>query len=441
MAQRTDEDMLVRQAKAVLDFNWTGEYTMPGPRLYPHQWSWDAAFIAIGYSHYDQERATSGLRHLLEAQWKNGLLPQIVFNSRFTNYFPGPNFWHAKESPDAPRDRETSGVVLPPIHATAALYIYRHAEDEAKAKDFLEYAFSRLVAWHDYLYRERDPDGESLVYIRHPWESGMDNSPLWDQIMQRLHLRSDQIPRYHRADIHTVSASDRPTSDSYDRFAYLVKFFADRDYDEAKIRQDCPFLVQDVLFNSLLSKADGDLAEIARILGEDPSPHEELAKKTRSAVEEKLWDEARGTYLDYDLVDGRPIRAYFGPNLAGPLYAGITDQDRVERVVDTLENDGFGLADEAVTPIPSYDLHGFGFSEERYWRGPVWININWFLMHGLEAYGYQGHAARLRKTIVKLCMKEGFHEYFDPSTGGGLGSILFSWSAALLLDVLMEDGT
>jgi hypothetical protein len=82
--------MLVHQARAVLDFNWTGEYTMPGPRLYPHQWSWDSALIAIGYSHYAQKRATKGLKHLLESQWKNGLLPQIVFNPRFTNYFPGP---------------------------------------------------------------------------------------------------------------------------------------------------------------------------------------------------------------------------------------------------------------------------------------------------------------------------------------------------------------
>ena len=77
--------MLVHQAKAVLDFNWTGEYTMPGPRLYPHQWSWDSAFVAIGYSHFDQDRATRELRHLFEAQWKNGLLPQLVFNPRFTN--------------------------------------------------------------------------------------------------------------------------------------------------------------------------------------------------------------------------------------------------------------------------------------------------------------------------------------------------------------------
>ena len=59
-------------------------------------------------------------------------------------------------------------------------------------------------------------------------------------------------------------------------------------------------------------------------------------------------------------------------------------------------------------------------------------------MHGLEAYGYQDHGARLRKTIIELCEKEGFHEYFDPTTGGGLGSSLFSWSAALLLDVLSE---
>ena len=81
--------MLVRQARAVLDFNWTGEYTMPGPRLYPHQWSWDSAFIAIGYSHYDQERATRGLRHLFEAQWKNGLLPPTRFQPPHHELFSG----------------------------------------------------------------------------------------------------------------------------------------------------------------------------------------------------------------------------------------------------------------------------------------------------------------------------------------------------------------
>jgi len=87
-----------------------------------------------------------------------------------------------------------------------------------------------------------------------------------------------------------------------------------------------------------------------------------------------------------------PVPAYFGPKLAGPLYAGIAEQDRAKRVIDTLE----------------------------YWWGPVWTNIDWFLMHGLEAYGYQDHAQRLRRTIIELCKNEGFHEYFDPLTGRGL---------------------
>jgi hypothetical protein len=428
---------LVEQAKAILDLNWTGEYTQPGPRLYPHQWSWDSALVALAYAHYDRGRAEKELRHLFEAQWKNGLLPQIVFNPRFQNYFPGPGFWHAKESPDAPKHRKTSGVVLPPVHATAVLRLYQRAEDGEEAKEFLGYAFRKLAAWHEYLYRDRDPRGEGLVYIRHPWESGMDNSPVWDAIMQRMHLRAEQIPEYQRADTHTVSAQDRPSSASYDRFAYLVKFFADRGYDEERIREDCPFLVQDVLFNALLCRSGRDLAEIARILGEDPAPFEASAQKTAHAIDDKLWDEKLGVYLDYDLVADRPIDVFFAPNFL-PLFAGIPDEARAKRMVDSLENDGFGLSDENVTPVPSYDMRGFGFSPIEYWRGPVWLNINWFLMRGLESYGYHEHADRLRGTIVELCRGEGFHEYFDPTTGQGHGSDLFSWSAALLIDVLAD---
>ena len=431
-----DDEQTMQRARMVLDFNWTGEYTQPGPRLYPHQWSWDSALIAIAYAHYDQDRAEKELRHLFEAQWKNGLLPQIVFNSRFSGYFPGPGFWHAKESPDAPKHIRTSGVVLPPVHATAVLRLHERAEDKDRARKFLEYAFPRLAAWHEYLYRERDPSEEGLVYIRHPWESGMDNSPIWDVILQRLELRREEIPRYRRVDIHTVSTEDRPTSDDYDRFAYLVKFFADRDYDERRIREECPFLVQDVLFNSLLYRSGTDLAQIARIVGEDPTPFEESARKTAGAVNDKLWDEEHGTYLDFDLAEDRLIHAYTAPNFCA-LFAGIPDKERAGRIVESLKSN-FCLAGGG-TPVASYDVYGFGFSSVRYWRGPVWINIDWFLMQGLRRYGYEDLAERLRRTIMDLCRDQGFHEYFDPMDGSGHGSDLFSWSAALFIDVLMEE--
>jgi hypothetical protein len=438
VAQQGKEDMLVGQARAVLDFNWTGEYTQPGPRLYPHQWSWDSALIALAYSHYDQDRAVRELRHLFEAQWKNGLLPQIVFNPRFGEYFPGIDFWHAERSPNAPRDRKTSGVVQPPLHATAVLHVYQHAKDKAAAEEFLERIFPKLKAWHEYLYRERDPEGEGFVYIRHPWESGMDNSPMWDQIMERLQLRPDQIPQYRRADIHFVAAGDRPLDAAYDRFAYLVKLFADRDYDEARIREECPFLVQDVLFNALLCQADRDLAQIARVVGADPSLSEERAAKAARAMNEKLWDEQHGIYLDFDLASNRLLDVYVAPNFA-PLYADIPDEEQTRRMVDTLEYTGFGLSDETLTPVPSYDRYGFAFFPTRYWRGPVWVNINWFLMRGLERYGYEEQAQRLRNTIVSLCKEQGFYEYYDPTTGFGHGSDLFSWTAALFLDVVLED--
>jgi hypothetical protein len=433
-----DEVDLISEAKMVLDFNWTGHYTKPGPRLYPHQWSWDSALIAIGYSHYYQERATRELTHLFDSQWKNGLLPQIVFDPHFGRYFPGIDFWHAYESPDAPEHVRTSGIVQPPVHATAVRRVYERAEDDSGARSFLEYAFSKLMAWHDYLYRERDPEGEGLVYIRHPWESGMDNSPMWDSIMERLQLGPTQIPKYQRADTHFAATEDRPLDSAYDRFAYLVHLFAERDYDEVRIREDCPFLVQDVLFNALLCQADKDLAQIARALGEDGGSFEKRAEKTARAMNEKLWDEEHSIYLDFDLAAQRLIYVYVAPNFV-PLFAGIPDAGRARRMVGVLDDAGFGLSDHAITPVPSYDRYGFAFFPTRYWRGPVWININWLLAQGLDRYGYEDHARHLRKAIVSLCRDEGFYEYFDPLTGTGRGSDLFSWTAALLLDVMKDD--
>jgi glycogen debranching enzyme len=256
--------------------------------------------------------------------------------------------------------------------------------------------------------------------------------------MERLQLRPTQVPKYRRADTNFVAMEDRPLDSGYDRFAYLVRLSAECDYDEAKMRESCPFLVQDVLFNALVCQADKDLAQIARALGEDGAFFEERAEKTARAMNEKLWDAEHSTYLDFDLVAQRLIYVYVAPNFV-PLFAGIPDEERAKRMVSALEDAGFGLSDESITPVPSYDPYGFAFFPTRYWRGPVWININWFLAQGLDRYGYEDHARRLRKTIVSLCHDEGFYEYLDPLTRKGRGSDLFSWTAALLLDVMRGD--
>jgi hypothetical protein len=114
---------LAQRAKEVLEGNWLGHATKPAPVLYPHQWSWDSAFIAIGYSHFNQSRAEKELRSLFEGQWQNGFVPHIVFNPKAKDYSPGPEFWQTDRSPYASRKPRTSGIIQPPVHATAVLHI------------------------------------------------------------------------------------------------------------------------------------------------------------------------------------------------------------------------------------------------------------------------------------------------------------------------------
>jgi neutral trehalase len=128
--------------------------------------------------------------------------------------------------------------------------------------------------------------------------------------------------------------------------------------------------VQDVLFNALLCQANRDLAEIARVLEEDPAPFGARAEQTARAINEKLWDGEHGMYLDFDLVTDEPIRVYAAGGFS-PLYAGVPDEDRARRMLDMLATAGFGLGTSDCYPVPSYDRYGYGFSPEQYWRGPV----------------------------------------------------------------------
>ncbi|MCB0613570.1 MAG: hypothetical protein KDC75_09690, partial [Phaeodactylibacter sp.] len=180
-------ETLLETAKGVLENNWNGTFTKPAPSLYPHQWNWDAGFIAIGNAHYNMDRAEADLRHLFSAQWATGLLPQIVFgDDPNARYFPGPDFWQADRSPNAPKSPRTSGITMPPVHGFVLWRIYEIAQDKQRAKAFLKEMYPKVMSLHRYLYQYRDPHEEGLVYIRHPWEGGTDNSPIWDSALKRM---------------------------------------------------------------------------------------------------------------------------------------------------------------------------------------------------------------------------------------------------------------
>jgi mannosylglycerate hydrolase len=427
---------LIERAQAVLDANWLGHATSPSPRLYPHQWSWDAACIAMGYASWNQPRAEQELRSLFSGQWRNGLLPHIVFTDN-GRYFPGPDFWETERSEDAPERPRTSGIVQPPIHATAAWQVYLRGADRRRATVFLEELFPRLRAWHEYLYRERCRNGDGLAEIWHPWESGMDNSPLWDEALGRMSLDAARIPEYERVDVRIADASERPSDAEYDRYVYLVGLFRELAYEPSRIRDVVPFALQPVLFNSLLVRSNQDLAEMACALGSDPEPFETWAQSTAAGLE-SLWDDEQALYVDYDVIADQRVGVATAAGLA-PLYAGVPGLSRAERMVERLAASRVpvGAAGWAVTSLAPADP---GFQPTRYWRGPVWPILNWVLERGLERYGYRDRAAQVRQAVVELGRNEGFWEHYDPLTGRGHGGEQFAWTAALVLDLLQADG-
>jgi hypothetical protein len=423
---------LAREAIAILDANWLGHATRASSRLYPHQWSWDAACIAIAYSHFDQARAETELRSLFEGQWRDGLLPHIRFTDG-ARYFPGPEFWETELSPDSPEHPKTSGIVQPPVHATAVWQLYRNASDRNRSEAFLAELLPKLVAWHDYLYRERTRGDEALVEIWHPWESGTDNSPLWDDALARIVL--DEVPHYERVDTEVVDSSQRPTNAEYDRYAYLVKSYRDVAYDQARIRDGCPFAIQDVLFNAILVRANDDLAAIARVVGADPEPFERWAARTRTSLDAKLWSEQDGLYLDYDLRAGAHVGARTWGGLA-PLYSGVSPE-RAQRLRGTVSD--FAVAVDSVWAVASVAARDPAFDPARYWRGPVWPMISWVVSLGLQRHGFDSDAEELRQAQLSLARRSGFWEHYNATTGEGQGTEHLSWTAAIVIDLLMKS--
>lgn len=430
------DEELASHAREVLDANWLGHATSPSTLLYPHQWSWDSAFVAMGNAHTDQSRAQTEMRSLFAGQWSDGMLPHIVFVDGATPYFPGPEIWQTDASPHAPATPRTSGIVQPPVHATAVWRTFQAATDRARALGFLDAMLPQLTAWHEYLYRERTRDGGALVEIWHPWESGLDNSPLWDGALDRIVPAPGSVPPYRRTDLLVAEPGERPTDAEYDRYIHLIKLFRDCGYDGARVRAATPFAVRDALFNALLVQADRDLASIARTLGVPAGRFEEWADATALAMNDELWHDDAG-YLDTDVVAGSQIDTRAWVRFS-PLFAGIPNQDRARRLVGMLDAamvtiDGVGRA------MPSLSPHDPRFHPTRYWRGPVWINANWLLYHGLRRYGFTGAATQLRTTMIELARRGGFSEHYHPRTGRGHGGTEFAWSAALVLDLLYDN--
>ena len=420
-----DRELRLRAEQVLRANDVGGAYTKPSPRLYPHQWNWDSAFAALGWAHLDWPRAVREIDTLLLGQWTNGMVPHIRYNPEVTNYAPGPEWW-----PDVPvrrRGELTSGISQPPVLATAVYHVGMLAPDERARREWWTRIYDALLEALLYFPRHRTTGGSPLIVVVHPWESGLDNSPRWDFATGQGYQPSRP---YRRVDTTIVDPSARPTGKDYDLYMYLVELFASLRYDLRAYLPRTPFAVYDALFNAAWYRSALDLNRIAMFIGRPPAVAEERLRAFRDAYHETLWDDRAVLFRDWDLRAGRPMPV---DTLAGTIaiYGGLVDCDRASRILTRYQERSRGCV-----PLPSTPPDQAGFDPVKYWRGPAWVNMNWMLVRGLQAVGLQRAAADLSAQTLDLVRRSGFSEYFHAHTGQAVGGGDFSWSAALVIDLL-----
>lgn len=219
-------------------------------------------------------------------------------------------------------------------------------------------------------------------------------------------------------------------------------------YDEDRMYENFPFKIKGTVFSSILYIANKYLIKIADILGVDTLEINEWISRTKEnyykyfhpASDQILGSIEELLFCNYDLISKDWIRKRTISSLI-PVYTGLIPSDQVDLFIKWITHARSCGEGKCHTPaLPSTEINEPYFKHLTYWRGPVWVNTNWMIWLGLLKYGYNDGAELIRQGIFELATNHGFREYYDPFTGRGLGGKSFSWTAALVIDMIKDSG-
>jgi glycogen debranching enzyme len=266
-------------------------------------------------------------------------------------------------------------VTKPPLMAWAALLLY----EKSGNLDFLAEIFQPVTRWNEW-WTTYNRNANGLCEYRHPFSSGLDDNPLWDQGM--------------------------PVA-SPDLNSYLI-----------------------VEFDSL--------AQIADLIGEHESAERfrALSESLLNATIEHLWDDEGGIFRA--LYDGKQL-ATLTPLSLLPLHTGRLPAPITERLATQVTNESLFWTPHPLSTVAVSDA---AFEPLQMWRGPVWINMNYFVVEALKRNGLHEQAAELRRRTLALVMRhDDIYEYYDPITGERppKAAPMFGWSAALFIELAIDE--
>lgn len=390
-------------------------YISPSPKTYPFQWFWDTCFHVIILTQLGEHAlAKRNLRSLFTMQNADGFVGHMIF---WNQILP-------KRRSDVLQARPTwqtlrphmSALIQPPFAAIALLRIFEACGDRV----FLGELYARIKRHHEWLALNRDFDGDGLLSIISPFESGMDWKPSYDAVLgytQRVTPRTLYTNRLYWKAVNVD----------------LQNFL--RRYDLGRIKQAGKFIVKDAGFNTIYAMDLQAMERLAAVIGDDPAPFAERRKRVVKGIMEQMYDHDACAFYDIREPGGEKLRIDT-PTIFFPLALEEIDTTIATRVLDA----HFDNVDEFNTPlpIPSVGVRDPAFfpgNTPFIWRGPTWAFINWFLYRALKARHVDERADRLRQSLRQLTEKSGFREYYDPFTGKGNGARDFTWSG-LLVDMV-----
>ena len=273
----------------------------------------------------------------------------------------------------------------PPVMPWALEQVDRRAPDDA----FLAWAYPRFVAyerhWHasrqagdlfHYDSADEDPD---LRDKNAALESGWDNSVRWDQGARRWW--------------------------AVDLNSYMV----------------------------LLYRA---MAYFAGRLGRpgEQAAYQAQAERQAERLDALLYDPSRGCYADRDFttLEFSPV---LSPASFVPLYVGAAPAERAASMARL-------AADPAKfhPGLPTVAYDDPAYASTGYWRGPCWLNTAYFAAKGLKDCGFTALAEDFRGTILGWAARDPdfLFEYYDTRSGQGLGARQFGWSAAFVIEFILN---
>ncbi len=353
-------------------------FTAPSPGHYDWQWYWDSGFHAIIWRRIDPRRAQIELETLLDSS-QDGFIGHTAFLGKPLD------LERAIRYNVATRRAPTTSTIQPPLLAWAwSLAIGDPA------------GVPRIHRHHEWLRANRDLEGDNLLWLIQPDESGMDASPKFDHVWGwRAHGKWT--------------------------FPLLIHSNRRRNFDARRIAADGRPVVCEVVTNVLWSLSEQALG--------NPSP--------TPALVARLWNDDIGRFIDDVRSPVHSIEAADVPftwDTLAPLMLPDLPEEIGHRLVQEvlLRPDRFWDG----VPLPSVALDDPSHTSQedfwglrRLWRGPSWVNSAWFVWTGLNRLGYEEAAADMRDRLAEVVLREGLREYYDARTGAGMGARDFGWSS------------